>query len=185
MNNASHAQPEASAIVDFWRHAGAQSWFRKDADFDREFSNLFFAAHLRAAARQLDHWNEDAIGALALQILLDQLPRNAFRGNAHAYATDSLAQHFALAAIDHGLSAQIETQLRPFSYMALMHAEDLALQQRCVTLFEALGGPSLEFAHEHHDIIKRFGRFPHRNTALGRSSTREELDFLAAGGFAG
>lgn len=180
-----HTNPEASTIVAFWRKAGSQRWFSKDLDFDREFTDQFYASHLRAAERQLDDWNLEPVGALALQILLDQLPRNAFRGNAHAYATDSLAQHFALAAIDNGLAAQIEAELRPFCYMALMHAEDLPLQQRSVALFTALGGPSLSFAHEHLDIIQRFGRFPHRNPVLGRVSTSAELEFLAGGGFAG
>jgi uncharacterized protein (DUF924 family) len=181
----STAEPEALSIVDFWREAGAKRWFAKDADFDRAFTQTCYAAHLRAAGRELDAWNLHPIGALALQILLDQLPRNAFRGNAHAYATDSLARHFALAALDDGLDVQIDAELRPFCYMSLMHAEDLALQQRSVALFEALGGTSLDFAHEHLQIILRFGRFPHRNKALGRASTSAELQFLDAGGFAG
>lgn len=176
---------EALQIVNFWRDAGPARWFSKDDDFDRAFTRHCEADHLRAAARRLDDWNQDPIGALALQILLDQLPRNAFRGTAHAWATDPLARHFALAAIAAGLDAHIEPQLRPFCYMALMHAEDLDLQEHCVQLFQALGGPSLSHAHEHRDIIARFGRFPHRNPALGRISTAAETAFLAQGGFAG
>ncbi len=177
--------PSAAAVVGFWRDAGAQRWFRKDANFDRALGARFHAAHLLAAERQLDHWNTEPEGALALQILLDQLPRNLFRGTAHAFATDPLARYFALRALDAGLDAPIEPVLRQFCYMALMHAEDIALQRRCVKLFEPLGDPGLPYAREHCEIIERFGRFPHRNPVLGRETTAEEQSFLDAGGFAG
>ncbi|WP_395789354.1 DUF924 family protein [Aquimonas sp.] len=179
------AGPTPAAVVSFWRDAGPQRWFTKDLNFDRALGARFHAAHLLAAERKLDAWNLSAEGALALQILLDQVPRNLFRGSAHSWATDPLARRFAVAAIEAGLDASIEPGLRPFCYMALMHAEDLALQERCVALFEALGGPSLPHAIEHRDIIRRFGRFPHRNAALGRDSTEVEVAFLKAGGFAG
>jgi uncharacterized protein (DUF924 family) len=177
--------PDPAAVLLFWREAGPERWFRKDPNFDRAVGARFHAGHLLAAERRLDAWNDRPEGAFALQILLDQVPRNIFRGTAHAWATDPLAVHFALAAIDAGHDQSIEPGLRPFCYMALMHAEDLALQERCVALFEALGGPSLPFAIDHRDIIRRFGRFPHRNAALGRVTTREEAAFLASGGFAG
>ena len=177
--------PDPGAVVIFWREAGPDRWFRKDVNFDRSLAARFHAAHLLGAERRLDDWNRTAEGALALQILLDQLPRNVYRGNAHAWATDPLALSFALAAIDAGLDAQVEPGLRMFCYMALMHSEDLVVQRRCVTLFEALGGPPLEHAQAHCDIIERFGRFPHRNRALGRVSTSAEQAFLDAGGFAG
>lgn len=179
------AGPAPGSVVGFWREAGPQRWFSKDLNFDRALGARFHEAHLLAAQRQLDGWNVDGEGALALQILLDQVPRNLYRGSAHAFATDPLARHFALAAIDSGFDQQIEPALRPFCYMALMHAEDLHLQERCVSLFEALGGPSLPHAIEHRDIIRRFGRFPHRNPLLGRATTAEEQAFLEAGGFAG
>lgn len=182
---APEAGPTPAAVVGFWREAGPQRWFAKDLNFDRALGARFHEAHLLAAERRLDAWNAEAEGALALQILLDQVPRNLYRGTAHAFATDPLALHFALAAIDAGLDQQIEASLRPFCYMALMHAEHLALQERCVALFEALGGPSLPHAIEHRDIIRRFGRFPHRNPLFGRETTREEQAFLEAGGFAG
>jgi uncharacterized protein (DUF924 family) len=171
--------------VIFWREAGPERWFRKDVNFDRSLAARFHAAHLLAAERRLDDWNQFPEGALALQILLDQLPRNMYRGNAHSWATDPLALHFALAAIDAGLDAQVEPALRIFCYMALMHSEDLVLQRRCVALFELLQGPSLEHARVHCEIIERFGRFPHRNLALGRVTTPAEQAFLDAGGFAG
>lgn len=177
--------PTPAAVVGFWREAGPQRWFTQDLNFDRALGARFHEAHLLAAQRKLDAWNTEPEGALALQIVLDQVPRNIFRGSAHAYATDPLARHFALAALDAGLDAKIEPALRPFCYMALMHAEDLALQERCVALFEALGGPSLPHAIEHRDIVRRFGRFPHRNPLFGRATTAEEQAFLKAGGFAG
>jgi len=177
--------PTPAAVVMFWREAGPDRWFRKDNNFDRALGARFHAAHLLAAERRLDHWNGDADGALALQILLDQVPRNIFRGTAHMFATDPLARYFALAAIDAGLDAKVEPALRQFCWMALMHAEDAALQDRCVRLFESLGGPGLPYAREHRDIIHRFGRFPHRNAMLGRMTSAEEHAFLKSGGFAG
>jgi uncharacterized protein (DUF924 family) len=177
--------PDPGAVVTFWREAGPDRWFRKDLNFDRSLAARFHAAHLLAAERRLDDWNRTAHGALALQILLDQLPRNVYRGNAHAWATDPLALHLALAAIDAGLDEQVEAGLRMFCYMALMHSEDIVVQRRSLQLFAALGGSPLEHAQTHHDIIERFGRFPHRNRALGRVSTPAEKAFLDAGGFAG
>lgn len=179
------ALPSPAGIIAFWRDAGPDRWFRKDPDFDRAFIRYAEASHLRAAARQLDDWNATPEGALALQLLLDQFPRNAWRDTAHAWATDPLAQHFVLQALDAGLDAAIEPALRQFCYMALMHAEDLPLQRHCVGLFEQLGGPGLPYARDHCAIIERFGRFPHRNRALGRQTTAEEQAFLDAGGFAG
>lgn len=184
-SKSAEAGPTPAAVVGFWREAGPQRWFAKDLNFDRALGARFHEAHLLAAQRRLDACNAEAEGALALQILLDQVPRNLYRGTAHAFATDPLARRFALAAIEAGLDQQIEVALRPFCYMALMHAEDLELQERCVALFEALGGPSLPHAIEHRDIIRRFGRFPHRNPLFGRETTREEQVFLDAGGFAG
>ena len=177
--------PSPAAIVTFWRDAGPGRWFAKDKNFDRALGARFHAGHLLAGERKLDDWNRSAEGAFALQILLDQVPRNIFRGTAHAWATDPLARRFALEAIDAGLDQQIEPSLRPFCYMALMHAEDVELQRRCVELFEVLGGDSLPFAREHLEIIERFGRFPHRNAALGRDTTTAEQAFLRGGGFAG
>lgn len=177
--------PNPGAVVLFWREGGPSRWFAKDVNFDRALAARFHAAHLLAAERRLDDWNRTAEGALALQILLDQLPRNVYRGNAHAWATDPLALHFALAAIDARLDQPVEALLRPFCYMALMHSEDLQVQRRSLKLFETLGGPALAHAQEHCNIIERFGRFPHRNLALGRISTPEERAFLDGGGFAG
>ena len=175
----------AAEIVRFWRDAGPKFWFVKDETFDgrcRGFEN----EHHAAARGELGAWEMDAEGALALLILLDQIPRNIFRNSPHAFATDGLAQAIALRALDKQFDAAIDTDLRFFFYMPLEHAEDLALQDRCMTLFTNLGDANyLKFAALHHDIIEKFGRFPHRNGILGRKSSAEELAFLAEGGFAG
>lgn len=175
----------AGEIVRFWRDAGPKAWFVKNETFDgrcRAFEN----DHHAAARRELAHWEGDAEGALALVLLLDQLPRNMFRNNPHAYATDILAQGVAARAIDRRFDAAMDSALRVFFYLPFEHAEDLPLQERCVTLTEGLGDAEYtKYAILHRDIIARFGRFPHRNAVLGRKSTPDELQFLAEGGFAG
>lgn len=175
----------AAEIVRFWRDAGPKFWFVRDETFDGR-CRAFEKEHHAAARGELSAWEMDAEGALALLILLDQIPRNIFRKSPHSFATDGLAQAIALRALDKQFDAATDTDLRFFFYMPLEHAEDLALQERCVTLFTNLGDANyLKFAALHRDIIAKFGRFPHRNSILGRKSTPEELAFLAEGGFAG
>lgn len=181
----SKIDPKAAEVARFWHEAGPESWFRKDDAFDAEFRQRFEALHFEAAARKLDHWAETAEGALALLILLDQFPRNAFRGTAHMFATDPLALHFARLAVERGFDAEVEPELRPFFYLPFMHSEDLDDQLRCVELCRPLPGDTLKYAEDHADIIRRFGRFPHRNPALARTTTGEERTFLDDGGFAG
>jgi uncharacterized protein (DUF924 family) len=164
----------AAGVVAFWREAGPERWFSRDAAFDALFRDRFMAAHLAAAARVHDAWADTAQGALALMILLDQFPRNAFRGTAHAFATDALALMFAERAIAARHDRAVEPALRVFFYLPCMHAEDLALQERCVALCRALDENTLKHAIEHRDIIARFGRFPHRNPVFGRATTAEE-----------
>jgi uncharacterized protein (DUF924 family) len=177
--------PNAADIVDFWRDAGPKRWFAKDAQFDADFKARFEAAHHAAAARALDHWAEDAEGALALLVLLDQFPRNAWRGNPHAFATDGLARAMASAAIAAGLDQHHEPGLRAFFYIPFMHSEALADQERSVALNAALDPETQRYARHHRGIIERFGRFPHRNRLLGRESSAEELRFIEDGGFSG
>ena len=175
----------AGTIVRFWREAGPKSWFVKDETFDGRCRG-FEAEHHAAARGELAAWEMDAEGALALLILLDQIPRNIFRKSPHAFATDGLARAIAARALDRGFDAATDLALRSFFYMPFEHAEDLAAQEKCVTLFTNLGDAEyLKFAFLHRDIIAKFGRFPHRNAILGRKSTSEELAFLAEGGFAG
>jgi uncharacterized protein (DUF924 family) len=118
-------------------------------------------------------------------LLLDQFPRNAFRGTPRMYATDAQARAAASAAIDAGHDQAFEDALRQFFYLCFMHSEDLADLDRCVALNAAAGGESLRYAQHHREIVRRFGRFPHRNAVLGRASTPEEERFLAEGGFRG
>lgn len=172
-------------IVRFWRDVGPKFWFVKDETFDgrcRAFEN----EHHAAARGELTHWELDAEGALALVLLLDQIPRNIFRRSPHAFATDGLAQAVAARAIEGRFDAATDSFLRIFFYMPFEHAEDLALQERACVLVEAMRDADyMKYAVLHRDIIARFGRFPHRNAVLGRKSTPEELAFLADGGFGG
>lgn len=173
------------AVLAFWREAGPSRWFRKDEEFDRDFRARFLAAHEAAARGELDAWGAMPEGALALCILLDQFPRNSFRGTPRMFATDATALSIANAALDSGFDDAVDADLRAFFYMPLMHSEDLADQERCVQLTQGLTSDNHRFAAMHRDIIRRFGRFPHRNEVLGRASTPEELQFLKDGGFAG
>jgi uncharacterized protein (DUF924 family) len=175
-----------SEVVAFWRDAGAARWFARDDAFDTEFRRRFEAEHFVAARGEYEAWMESAEGALGLLILLDQFPRNCFRGSAHSYATDGLARHYARRAVDAGFDQEIDSGLRLFFYLPFEHSETLAEQDRSMELFGGIGDAELmKYAKLHRDLIERFGRFPHRNAALGRESTREELDYLASGGFSG
>ncbi len=181
------ADPRAEEVVAFWLAAGPKRWFARDAAFDDEFRERFGALHFAAARRELDDW-ADRHGprkAIALVLLLDQFARNAFRGTAHVHATDPLARLAAGRLIAAGLDLAVDTVLRPFCYLPFMHSESLADQQRSVELNRSLGGEPLRYALHHHDIVQRFGRFPHRNRMLGRDTTAEEQAFLDGGGFRG
>ena len=176
---------EAAEVVAFWRAAGPPRWFRKDSAFDAEFRERFLTLHQRAAGGELDGWAASAEGALALVILLDQFPRNAFRDTARMYATDAMAGRIARSALERGLDLEVLQELRNFMYLPLMHSEDPPDHDLCTQKTAALGGEAHRFALHHQDIIRRFGRFPHRNALLGRASTREEEAFMAQGGFSG
>jgi uncharacterized protein (DUF924 family) len=175
---------EAADLVTFWTEAGEKRWFTRDEAFDRELRERFITLHERAAAGEFDEtWMRDAESALALVILLDQFPRNSFRGAARAFATDPHARAIADRAIASGLDELVPKQLRLFFYLPFEHSESLADQERSVALHTAIGME--EWAVRHRDIIRRFGRFPHRNAVLGRETTPEEKAFLDGGGFAG
>lgn len=172
-------------VVAFWRDAGPDRWFAKDDAFDRRFRTQCLALYESAARGDLASWAETPEGALALVLLLDQFPRNCFRGTARMFATDPLALQVADAAIAAGQDTAVEPDLRVFFYLPFEHSEDLADQDRSVMLAQPLSEEYLKYAVLHRDIILRFGRFPHRNAILGRSSTPEEQQFLDEGGFAG
>lgn len=175
----------AADVNAFWRHAGPSMWFAKDADFDRRFRERFLDAHEAAARGDLDHWMTTSEGALALLVLLDQFPRNAFRGTPRMYATDFAARRIASAAVNAGHDQAMPIELRKFFYLPFAHSEYLADQDRSVELGRHLGLLDSEHSHRHRDIVKRFGRFPHRNPVLGRNMTAEEQEFLDRGGYAG
>ncbi|MEW6631662.1 MAG: DUF924 family protein [Pseudomonadota bacterium] len=175
----------ALAVTKFWRDAGEDAWFEKNDAFDADFRNRFLDLHYAAARRECEEWNAHAEGSLALMILLDQFPRNCFRGTGHMYATDPLALHFANTAIAAGQDLALEATFRVFLYLPFEHSESLADQHRSVELTAARAPEYLKYAEEHLEIIERFGRFPHRNRMLGRETTPEEEAFLNGGGFSG
>ena len=175
----------ATALVAFWRDAGRDRWFTPDDAFDARFRDGYGDLHFAAARRELDRWAGSVEGALARLLLLDQYPRNAFRGTGHMYATDPLARLAADAAVMAGLDQGVEVELRIFFYLPFAHSEVLADQDRSVALSERLGGEYPQHAERHRDIIRRFGRFPHRNPMLARTTTADEAAFLAEGGFSG
>lgn len=180
-----HAPVHARAVVDFWRAAGPGLWFAKDTEFDRRFRERFLWLYLAATRGELADWSKTPEGAMALLILLDQFPRNAFRNTPRMYATDAMARKIADAALKAGHGQAVEPALRLFFYLPFGHSENLADQERSVALSEALGEPNLSHAKRHRDIIRRFGRFPHRNPILGRAMTPEEQRYLDEGGYAG
>jgi uncharacterized protein (DUF924 family) len=176
----------AADVLAFWRAAGADKWFKKDAAFDAEIASRFSALWRDAAAGALTDWEAAPEPALSLVLVLDQFPRNMFRGKADAFATDALARSVVERAIARGFDRQVPVSERLFFYLPLEHSESLADQERAVALMGTLDNPDLtRWAELHAEVIRRFGRFPHRNSALGRASTREEQAFLDAGGFAG
>ncbi len=173
------------AVIEFWKQAGPKYWFAKDEAFDKRFRETFYTAHFKAAKRELEPWLSEAESALALLLLLDQYPRNAFRGTAHMFATDPLARFYAHQVIEAGHDQQIDMALRGFCYLPFEHSEDPNDQRLSLQLHEQLEPKDTRWAKEHADIIERFGRFPHRNAVLGRVSSEQELRFLNEGGFAG
>jgi uncharacterized protein (DUF924 family) len=173
-------------ILAFWFEAGPKKWFNKDEAFDADIRNRFLPTYEAAAEGQLAAWEMTAEGALALVIVLDQFSRNMFRGSPRTFAADSQARAVADRAIARGFDMQFGLPERNFFSLPFMHSELLADQERCVDLCRAAGDPNtLKFAELHADIIRRFGRFPHRNALLGRPTTADEQAFLDAGGFAG
>jgi uncharacterized protein (DUF924 family) len=188
--------PDAVAVLDFWFEPGAGdawrttergAWFRKDAAFDATIRERFGDLIARGLAGGLGEWCVEPRGALARVLLLDQFTRNAFRGTPQAFAGDARALATAKAALAQGFDRELAPVERWFLYMPFEHSESLEDQERAVALFQALAdetglaGP-LDWARRHEAIIRRFGRFPHRNAILGRPSTPEEIAFLQTPG---
>ena len=189
-------------VLSFWFEDATRSpealqrrgavWFRADPVFDRECATRLGAALEEAARGGLQSWTESPHGRLALVILVDQMPRNIHRGSPAAFMHDAQAAAHCVAAIESGEDRSLHPVERVFLYMPLQHAEDLALQRLSIKQFESLAAEvddawrdnfteNVQYAREHHDIVERFGRFPHRNRILGRESTEEELRYLAGG----
>ena len=164
------------------------AWFRKDEAFDAQIRTRFLAEVEAAIAGQRGNWAANPQGALALFILLDQFPRNLFRNTARAFAGDAVALAVARHVVEQGWDRQLLPVQRVFVYLPFEHSESLADQDRSIALFTALAAEhpetaaNLDYAHRHRDVIVRFGRFPHRNAALGRASTAAETDYLAQPG---
>lgn len=162
-------------------------WFSKDLDFDRAIQTQFLTDYQQAAIGQLDHWQSTPEGCLALILLLDQFPRNLFRGQPQSFATDAKALTIAEQAIAQGFDQALPLIQRWFVYLPFMHSEDLTMQQRSVQLYTTFQDnpvtPSAyTYALKHLEVIERFGRFPHRNVILGRETTPEEAEFLTQPG---
>lgn len=179
-----------SSVLECWMRHGPDAWFSGDAALDAEIADRYADLHLAASCCELSDWETDPQGALALLLLLDQFPRNLFRGSGHSYATDGLARAVARRALAKGFDAKVEPVLRPFFYLPFEHSEDIEDQRLSVSLFEKHrdetgDGEVLKWAIVHLEIIERFGRFPHRNATLGRDTTAEEQAYLDADGFKG
>lgn len=172
-------------VLSFWRKAGPEKWFSKDDAFDQACRDRFMPTYEAAARGDLNEWELTPEGALAVILLLDQFPRNMFRGQRETYKTDPVAVMVADRAIERGFDHKVEPEFRRFFYLPFMHSESLRHQERSVALNEALGEDSIKWARHHHDIIARFGRFPHRNTILGRETTPAEEHFLKESDFRG
>jgi uncharacterized protein (DUF924 family) len=170
-------------VIAFWRAAGPERWFERDDAFDESCRQRFLLTHEAGARGDLNEWELSAEGALALCLLLDQFPRNMFRGTRRAYQADPVALMVADRAIERGYDKAVEPDFRRFFYLPFAHSEDRGDQERSVTLAETSGDPDvIKWARHHRDIVARFGRFPHRNAILGRASTEEEKAFLAQDG---
>ncbi|RAK56651.1 DUF924 family protein [Phenylobacterium deserti] len=173
-------------VLGFWRSAGPAKWYAKDARFDEAIRLKFEPVHHAAARGEYDSWAQSPAGALALLILLDQFPRNLYRGSGHAFATDPKARAIARAAVESGFHLQVERDFQQFFILPFEHSENLADQDFALALATELDDPEIvKWVVIHRDIIARFGRFPHRNACLGRVTTSDEQTFLDDGGFAG
>jgi len=172
----------AQSVVEFWYSPQVKPlWFNATPEFDAQLRQRYEALYRRAAAMQLATWEENSVGALALVILLDQLPLNMYRGKTESFAGEAAARAIAQRAIEHGLDQRLDDEQKLFLYMPYMHSESIADQERAVSLYqEAEMYEHVKHARHHRDIVLRFGRFPHRNAILGRASTEAELAYLGS-----
>jgi len=171
-------------VLDFWWQAGSGRWFARNDDFDRSIRDRFLDTIEAAQRGDLDTWADTPHGALALILLLDQFTRNVFRNDRRAFEADARALSLARASVSRGYDKAFPREVRAFFYLPFEHAEDMEAQQESVDLFRKTGDREFHlYALIHLDVIRRFGRFPHRNAVLGRDTTPEEQAFLDDGGF--
>ncbi len=175
-------------ILEFWLDTvGEDGWYRQDDALDAEIRTKFESTWKSACEGSYSLWLTYPSGALAYIILMDQFPRNMFRGQAQAFASDKAALAVAKAAVDRKWDLRIDEPARQFFYLPMMHSESLCDQERCVRLFHErmpqTGAANLLHARAHREVIRLFGRFPYRNAALSRSSTAPEMDYVNAGGY--
>ena len=170
-------------VLDFWfSEESRPRWFNSSAAFDEVINRQFGELYRAACDGGLGDWADSAEGALALVITLDQFPRNLFRGQSETYATDKQALSISERAIANSFDQALDDDGRAFLYMPFMHSEDKNMQERSVALFNAAGlAGNIKHAEQHRDIVRRFGRFPHRNAILGRESTEQERAYLSSG----
>lgn len=172
------SDPNAAEVLRFWFEDHPRDWFVKDPGFDAAVRSRFIEMHEAAAVGRLAHWADSARSCLALVIVLDQFPRNMFRGEARAFATDPLARAAARVILQRGWDKPMQQSERLFAYLPFEHSESLADQDLAVQLMKDFDAEQLRYAVRHREIIGRFGRFPHRNGVLGRESTSAEIEFL-------
>ena len=172
----------AQEILDFWfSDQSRKLWFNSTEQFDRLLCERYLATWQQASRGELDHWQQSAGGCLALAIVLDQFPLNMFRDNAQCFSTEAQSRDVARVAIERGFDSQLTMEQRAFLYMPFMHSESLADQELALNLFDQPGlEGNLRFARHHCDIVKKYGRFPHRNKILGRESTAAEIEYLSS-----
>jgi len=180
VNEGTQVHDMASAVLDFWFGLTSEAQFAKDDSLDRTIAERFGAMRDGVLRARAEGWRDDPDALLAAIILLDQFSRNLHRGSAEAYAADGLALELTRTAIGQGWDERYPPDRRVFLYMPLMHAEDIAMQDLSVAKFESLGiAENIAFAHDHRDVIARYGRFPSRNADLARESTAAERAYLA------
>jgi len=167
-------------IIEFWFSDETRKlWFNSTPEFDQLLRERYLVTWEQAGRGELDHWMQSAEGCVALVIVLDQFPLNMFRGDAQGFATEARSRDVARVAIERGVDKLLGADMKAFLYMPFMHSENLEDQDLALALFDQPGLESnLRFAHHHRDIVARFGRFPHRNAALGRTSTAAEIEYL-------
>ncbi len=169
---------DAREVLQFWFARDRKAWYQKNPAFDEEIRARFLPLHEQALKGALKGWQAEAASCLALVIVLDQFPRNMFRNSARAFAADPLARDAARVIVERGWDKSMSVDERTFAYLPFEHSESPADQVLSCELMKPLGEDPYRYAVRHKEIIDRFGRFPHRNAALGRASTAEEEAFL-------